>query len=211
MITSKLALLRHLWAMMQTRGEAAGLVLRLQLDAVGRGLAWFAVGAVTAIGFMFALLLLVAFGTPPEYRAAALGTLSLGLLIAAIACISGARRHLKRDVALISDFTAGLRLDLAMVNLALKDSAADDDESIAERERAKSAVREAATAKAETSDSAGAAAKSEAGDPAEESASAAMHAASAAPTELDLPPPSVTAPEAMTRPRTEERTPHGTP
>jgi hypothetical protein len=211
LITSKFALLRHLWAMMQTRGEAAGLVLRLQLDAVGRGLAWFAIGAVAAIGFTFALLLLVAFGTPQEYRVAALGTLTLALLIAAIACTGGARRHLRRDVALISDFTAGLRLDLAMINLALKDSEADDEKAIAERERAKSAVREAAAAKAATSDSAEAPGKSEAGDTAEESAPATVHPASAVPTELDLPPPSVTAPEAMTRPRTEERTQHGPP
>jgi hypothetical protein len=102
-------LLRHLWSMMQTRGEAAGLVLRLQRDALGRGLAWFAVAALAALG------------TPEEYRVAALAGLALALLVLAIGCVNGAQRRLARDKGLIADFTAGLRLDLAMVNLALKD------------------------------------------------------------------------------------------
>lgn len=183
MITSRLALLRHLWAMMQTRGEAAGLVLRLQRDALGRGLAWSGVAAMASMGFMFALVLLVAVGTPEEYRVAALAGLALALLITAIACASGARRQLARDTGLIADFTAGLRLDLAMVNLALKDPEAEDVTAIAERGQAKMAAREAAAAKAEKPE----------------------------PSELDLPTPSVTAPEAMTRLRTEEHAQHGTP
>ncbi len=182
MITSRLALLRHLWAMMQTRGEAAGLVLRLQRDALGRGLAWSGVAAMAAMAFVFALLLLVAVGTPEEYRVAALAGLALALLITAIACASGARRQLARDTGLIADFTAGLRLDLAMVNLALKDPEAHDDAAIAEREQARTAVREAAA-----------------------------KAAKPEPSELDLPTPSVTAPEAMSRLRTEEHAQHGTP
>ncbi len=121
MITSRLALLRHLWSMMQTRGEAAGLVLRLQRDALGRGLAWFAVAALAATAFVFSLLLLVALGTPEEYRVAVLSGLALALLVLAIGCVYGAQRRFARDQGLIADFTAGLRLDLAMVNLALKD------------------------------------------------------------------------------------------
>jgi uncharacterized membrane protein YqjE len=138
--------------MLQTRGEAAGLVLRLQRDALGRSIVWFGVAAMAAMAFVFALLLLVAFGTPQEYRVAALGISALALLVTAVACGIGARRQLTRDARLIADFTAGLRLDLAMVNLALKDPDAD---------------------------------------------AAAV--------------PGVTAPEAMTRPRTEEQTQHGTP
>lgn len=157
MLTSRLALLRHLWSMMQTRGEAAGLVLRLQRDALGRGLAWLAVAALAALAFVFALLLLVALGTPQEYRVAALAGLALALLVLAIACVSGAQRQVARDTGLIADFTAGLRLDLAMVNLALKDP-----------------------------------------EPPEPDRSTP-----------DLPTPGMTAPEAMTRPRTEELARHG--
>ena len=145
--------------MMQTRGEAAGLVLRLQRDALGRGLAWFAVAALAALAFVFALLLLVTVGTPEEYRVAALAGLALALLVLAIGCVNGAQRQLARDKGLIADFTAGLRLDLAMVNLALKDSEPPDLDRPAP----------------------------------------------------DLPTPAVTAPEAMTRPRTEELAQHGTP
>ena len=197
MITSRLALLRHIWAMMQTRGEAASLVLRLQLDALLRGIAWFAAAAVTAMALMMALVLLVAFGAPAEYRVAALAGLALALLVAAIACVISARRQLARDAGLIAEFTAGLRLDLAMVNLALKDPAADDEGAVVEREQARAEVREAAAAS--------------------EQAKAEVHEAAAArpaepePSELDLPTPGVTAPEAMTQPGTEERAPHGTP
>ncbi len=132
--------------MAQTRAEAAGLVLSLQRSALGRGMAWYAVAAMAAMAFMIALLLLIALGTPQEYRAWVLGLLSIALFATAAYCANHARLQLTRDKAVIADFTKGLRLDLAMVNLALKDPETDDDEKLASRERAETEVREAAAA-----------------------------------------------------------------
>lgn len=143
---SRRALLRHVWSMAQTRAEAAGLVLSLQRSALGRGMAWYAVAAMAAMAFMISLLLLVALGTPQEYRAWVLGLLSLALLATAACCANHARQQLTRDKALIGDFTTGLRLDLAMVNLALKDPETHDADKLAARERAETEVREAAVA-----------------------------------------------------------------
>ncbi len=134
--------------MLQTRAEAAGLVLSLQRSALGRGVAWFAIAGIAAIALLFSVLLLIAFGTPENYRVAALGLTSLALLAAAVFCGLHARSQMTRDAALIADFTTGLRLDLAMVNLALKDADTEDENKIAERERAKVKVREAVVAKA---------------------------------------------------------------
>ena len=127
--------------MAQTRAEAAGLVLSLQRSALGRGMAWYAVAAMAAMAFMIALLLLIALGTPQEYRAWVLGLLSIALFATAAYCANHARLQLTRDKALIADFTKGLRLDLAMVNLALKDPETHDDEKLA-RETCQTEVRE---------------------------------------------------------------------
>lgn len=149
-MTSRRALLRHLWAMFQTRVEAAGLVLSLQRSALGRGLAWYAVAGIAAIALLFSLVLLVALGTPEQYRVAALGALALALLAGVVLCALQAKRQIARDTALIADFTGGLRLDLAMVNLALKDPEPADADSIDRREQAQEAVREAAAEQAAT-------------------------------------------------------------
>ena len=164
--------------MVQTRTEAAGLVLSLQRSAMGRGLAWYAIAAMAAMALMITLLLLVALGTPAEYRAWALGLLALVLAAAAGYCAVHAKQQLTRDTALIADFTTGLRLDLAMVNLALKDPDTDDEEKLAARERAKTAVREAAVDKAATPSTAdGADAEAGTDGPSLQSAAAAMRAA----------------------------------
>jgi hypothetical protein len=55
-----------------------------------------------------------------------------------------AGRQISRDAGLIADYSKGLKLDLAMINLALRDPDTDDEEKLAERERAKQKVREAA-------------------------------------------------------------------
>ena len=135
--------------MVQTRAEAASLVVSLQKTAVVQGVALYAVAALAASACVTALILFVAVATPPEYRALALGLVVLTLLGTAIFTAMRASRQIRRDTALIADFWKGLRLDLAMVNLALNDPDPDDDE-IAKRERAKAAVREAAAEKAVT-------------------------------------------------------------
>jgi uncharacterized membrane protein YqjE len=220
---SRRALLRHLWSMVQTRTEAAGLVLSLQRSALGRGLAWYAIAAMAAMALMITLLLLVALGTPEEYRAWALGLLALALAAAAGYSAVHAKQQLTRDTALIADFTTGLRLDLAMVNLALKDPDTDDEEKLAARERAKTAVREAAVDKAATPSAAdGADPEAGAEGPSLQSAAAAMRAAAptAGPTvatEMDTRPSSVIPPEEMTTPPpqatapNQERPSHGAP
>jgi hypothetical protein len=212
--------------MLQTRAEAAGLVLSLQRSALGRGLAWYAVAAMAAMALMFALLLFIALGTPEEYRALVLGLVTLALLGAAVFCAMHAKRELARDTALIADFTSGLRLDLALVNLALKDPDTEDAEKLEERERAKTKVREAAENKAEATMTAADSPSGTAADvegPALESAAAAMRAAAPAATaatatvatEIELPESSVRPPEEMTAPpppRTSQEKPfHGTP
>lgn len=148
--TSRRALLRHLWAMVQTRTEAAALVVSLQKTAVMQGVALFAVAALTASAFVTAVIVLIAVATPPEWRVPALGLVVLALLLTAVFTAMAAGRRFRRDTALIADFSKGLRLDLAMINLALKDPETEDQEKLDSREKAKDAVREAAAAKAGT-------------------------------------------------------------
>jgi hypothetical protein len=134
--------------MVQTRAEAAGLVLQLQRVAVTQGLLFYAIAAVTGLSFMTAVIVWIAVAAPPSWRGWALGIVALALLGTAIFAVVTAGRHLKRDAGLIADYSKGLRLDLAMINLALKDPDADDEEKLAERERARQKVREAAADKA---------------------------------------------------------------
>lgn len=161
--------------MLQTRAEAAGLVLSLQRSALGRGLAWYAVAAMAAMALMFALLLFIAFGMPAEYRATALGLATLALFGATAYCVVRARQELTRDSALLADFATGLRLDLAMVNLALKDPATNGEQESEARERATDEVH----------------------DPAEER-SAVLRAATPAATEMEHPSAPITPPDEMT-------------
>lgn len=187
--------------MVQTRAEAAGLVLSLQRSALGRGLAWYAVAAMAAMAFMFALLLLIALGTPEEYRALVLGLVTLSLFGVAAWCALHAKQQLARDTALITDFTTGLRLDLAMVNLALKDPDTDDAEQLEEREHAQAKVREAADDRTDsTMSAAGSASGTASGDAALdlESSAAAMRAAAPTATEIERPTAPITPPEEMT-------------
>jgi hypothetical protein len=172
-------LLRHLWAMAQTRAEAAGLVLQLQRTAVAQGLLFGAIAAVAGMAFTTAAIVWIAVVAPPEWRGWALGVVALGLLGAAYFAARTAGKRLRRDAGLIADYSRGLKLDLAMVNLALKDPAAEDPEEVAKRERAKQAVREAAMAKAaapSTAEGGGAPAPE---GPSVATAQAAMKAASA--------------------------------
>jgi hypothetical protein len=115
-------------------------------------LAWYAFAAMAAMAFMVSLLLLIALGTPPEYRMWVLGGVSILLLATAAYCAMHARQQLTRDSALIGDFTKGLRLDLAMVNLALKDPQTHDADRLAARERARTEVRDAAAAAPSTTE-----------------------------------------------------------
>jgi hypothetical protein len=200
-MSSRRALLRHLWSMLQTRAEAAGLVLSLQRSALERGLAWYAVAAMAAISLMFALLLFIALGTPAEYRTLVLGMVTLALFGAAAYCAVQAKKELNRDTALINDFTTGLRLDLAMVNLALKDPGTDDMEKLESRERAKDKVREAAEEKAAAAMSADdGPARDVAGDAGVglETAASAIRAVTPTATELERPAAPITPPEEMT-------------
>lgn len=141
-------LLRHVWAMLQTRAEAGRLVLQLQRTAVAQGLLFGAIAAVAGMAFTTAAIVWIAVVVPPEWRGWALGIAALGLFGAAYFAAVTAGKRLRRDAGLIADFSRGLKLDLAMVNLALKDPDAEDEEEVAKRERAKQAVREAAMAKA---------------------------------------------------------------
>lgn len=145
---SRRALLRQLWAMVQTRAEAASLVVSLQKTAVIQGVALYAVAALAASACITALIILIAVAVPPEYRAWALGLVSLVLAGGAVFAATKAGQLVKRDAALIAGFSKGLRLDLAMINLALKDPEAEDAKEIEKLERARAAVREAAAEKA---------------------------------------------------------------
>jgi len=174
---SRRALLQQVWAMVQTRAEAASLVVSLQKNAVMQGVALYAVAALAASACITALIFFIAVAVAPEHRALALGLVVLALAgIAAFAAVS-ATRHLKRDTALIADFTKGLRLDFAMINLALKDSEPDDEKDFEKREKAKTSVREAAADKASTPSTADGGQINPAG-PSVAAASAAMTAAS---------------------------------
>lgn len=147
---SRRALLRHLWAMVQTRAEAAGLVVQLQRTAVTQGLLFAGIAAVAALSFTTAVIVWIAVAAPEAWRGWALGIVALALLATAVYSAITAGRRIRHDTNLIADFTRGLRLDLAMVNLALKDADTEDEEKLAARERAKTAVRDAAAEKAAT-------------------------------------------------------------
>jgi len=142
-----------------------------------QGLALYAVAALAASACITALIIFIAVAVPPEHRALALGLVVLALAgLAAFAAMS-ATRHLRRDTALIADFTKGLRLDMAMINLALKDPEPEDDKAQEKREKAKTAVREAAADKATTPSTADGGEINPTG-PSVAAASAAMTAAS---------------------------------
>lgn len=171
--------------MIQTRAEAAGLVVQLQRTAVTQGLIFGGIAAVTGLSFMTALIVWIAVAAPPSWRGWALGILAVGLLAAAIFAALTASRKITRDSALIADYSKGLKLDLAMISLALKDADTEDEEKLAERERAKEKVREAATEKAAAPSTAEGGETPAPGGPAMESANAAMRAAAPRP---DVPP-----------------------
>jgi hypothetical protein len=61
--TSRRALLRHLWAMVQTRTEAAALVVSLQKTAVMQGVALLAVAARRRVP-VTAVIVLIAVAAP---------------------------------------------------------------------------------------------------------------------------------------------------
>jgi Predicted membrane protein len=163
--------------MVQTRAEAAGLVVQLQRTAVTQGLLFAGIAAVAALSFTTAVIVWIAVAAPEAWRGWALGIVALALLATAVYSAITARRRIRHDTDLIADFTRGLRLDLAMVNLALKDADTEDEEKLAARERAKTAVRDAAAEKAATPSTAeGGDAPSPEG-PSVQSAAAAMRAA----------------------------------
>jgi uncharacterized membrane protein YqjE len=168
--------------MVQTRAEAAGLVVQLQRTAVAQGLLFAGIAAVTALSFMTAVIVWIAVAAPEAWRAWALGFVALALLAGATFAGITAVRRLQRDASLIADFSRGLKLDLAMVSLALKDAQPEDEEKAAERERAKTAVREAAAAKAAAPSTAEGGGMPAPEGPAMNSASAAMRAATPGPT-----------------------------
>lgn len=180
-MSSRRALLRHLWAMVQTRTEAAFLVVQLQRSALGQGLVYYGVAAIAAMSFVVAAVVLIAVAVPAPWNAIVLALLAGVLLVGALFGVSRGTARLQRDAALIADFSRGLKLDLAMINLALKDPDTEDEEKLAERERAKVAVREAAAAKAAAPSTAEGTDQPAADGPAMNAAAGAMRAAGPAP------------------------------
>lgn len=171
--------------MVQTRAEAATLVVKLQRTAVAQGLMMYGIAAMAAMSFMTALIVLIAVAAPPAWRGIALFVLTVALLATAIFAVVSATRKLKRDTALIADFTRGLKLDLAMINLALKDAETDDEDKLAKREEAKQSVRKAAVEKAEAQDMAGQGAPADAAGSVPSGTDAALRAASPTPREVE--------------------------
>jgi uncharacterized membrane protein YqjE len=167
--------------MIQTRAEAAGLVVQLQRTAVTQGLLFGGIAAVTGLSFMTAVIVWIAVAAPPSWRGWALGIVTVALLAAAIFAALTATRKITQDSALIADYSRGLKLDLAMISLALKDADTDDEEKLAERERAKEKVREAAADKAAAPSTAEGGGAPAPGGPAMESATAAIRAAAPRP------------------------------
>jgi uncharacterized membrane protein YqjE len=163
--------------MVQTRAEAAVLVVQLQRTAVTQGLLFYGVAAVTALSFMTAVIVWIAVAAPPPWRGWLLGILSVALLAAAIYSVLTAGKKIRRDASLIADFSRGIKLDLAMITLALKDPETEDEDKLAERERAKTKVREAAAEKVSTPSTAEGADAPSAANASVESAAAAMRAA----------------------------------
>jgi len=175
-VSSRRALLRHFWAMVQTRTEAAVLVVQLQRSALAQGLLYYGIAALAAMSFVIAAVVLIAVAVPAPWNGIVLGLLTVALLAAAFVGVSRGSARLQRDASLIADFTQGLKLDLAMVNLALKDPDTEDEAKLEERERAKTAVREAAAAKATTQSTAEGGDQPAPGGPAMEAATGAMRA-----------------------------------
>ena len=172
--------------MVQTRAEAASVVVQLQRTAVTQGLLFYGIAAVTALSFMTAVIVWIAVAAPPAWRGWALGLLALALLATAGFSVVTAGAKIRRDTGVIADFSRGLKLDLAMINLALKDPDTKDEEKLAERELAKEKVREAAAEKAATPSTAEGGDAPAPGGPAAESAAAAIRAAAPRP---DVPQP----------------------
>ncbi len=167
--------------MVQTRAEAAALVVELQRDALAQGVVYGAIAAVMTLSSMTAVIVLIAVAAPESWRGWALGAVVLLLLGAAVITATAARRRVGRDTALIADFSRGLKLDFAMVNLALNDPDTENEEQAGKREVAKAAVREAAAAKAATPSTAEGGAAPAADGPTMAAAAAAMRAAPADP------------------------------
>jgi hypothetical protein len=167
--------------MIQTRAEAASLVVQLQRTAVTQGLLFYGIAAVTGLSFMTAVIVWIAVAAPPSWRGWALGIVSLALLATAIFSAVTAGKKIARDTSLIADFSRGLKLDLAMVNLALKDPDTEDEDELAERERAKEKVREAAADKAATPSTAEGGVTPSPDGPSVQTAEAAMRAAAPRP------------------------------
>jgi hypothetical protein len=200
--------------MVQTRAEAAVLVVQLQRSALTQGFSLFGIAALAALSFMLALVALIAVALPAPWNAIVLGVLAAASLGGAIYAATSAGRSLKRDAGVIADYARGLKLDLAMINLALKDPDTDDEEKLAARERAKVAVEEAAAAKAETESPEFAPARAATAGPGladEEGGAYASSSGSAMPegaTEREMPEPAVTMPESMGAPAPKEQS-HG--
>ena len=184
-MSSRWALLRHLWAMVQTRAEAAGLVARIQQAAIVQGVVYGAVAAVAALSFVTASIVWLAVVAPAAWRGAALGLVALALLAAAVYFGFSAGRRVRRDARRVADVSRGLKLDFAMIDLAFKDAHTSDQDELAARERAKTAVREAAAAKAAAPSTAEGGVAASPGGPTIEAAAGAMRAAAPRP---DVPP-----------------------
>lgn len=182
-MTSRRALLRHVWTMLQTRAEAAALVVSLQRTAVVQSVVMFGVAAVTGLASVTALIVLIAVAVPERWRGLALLAVTLALAGATIYAVLAGRRKLTRDRATIADFKRGLKLDMALVNLALRDPDTDDADKLAAREQAREKVRDAAADKAANPEPEAATDTTMAGT---DSAQAALRAV--APTEREMPP-----------------------
>lgn len=184
-MTSRRALLRHLWSMVQTRAEAATVVVALQRAAVTEALPMFAIAVVAGLSSVTALIVLIAVAAPESWRGIALLVVTLALVGAAVYGVVAGRRKLTRDRTLFADFTSGLKLDLAMINLAMRDAESEDEKKVAAREQAREKVREAAAEKATTPSVAEGGETPAASGPSGSAAEAALRAAS---TEREMPP-----------------------
>jgi len=178
--------------MVQTRAEAATLVVKLQRTAVTQGLMMYGIAAMAAMSFMTALIVLIAVAAPPAWRVPVLFLVTAALLGTAIYAVLSAGRKVARDAKLIADFSRGIKLDLAMINLALQDAEPDDEEKLEKRERTKTAVREAAAEKAATPSTAEGGVAPSMDGPSMGAAAAAMHAASPAGSDPDATAPAAT-------------------
>jgi uncharacterized membrane protein YqjE len=196
--------------MVQTRAEAGGLVVQLQRTAVTQGLLFSAIAAITALSFMTAVIVWIAVAAPPEWRSWALGIVTVALLATAAFSAITAGRRIRHDAGVIADYWQGLKLDLAMVNLALKDPDEEDADKVADRERAKARVREAAAEKAATPSTAEGGGPATPDGPAMESAHAAMRAAAPRP-DADVRASGSAPVGPTTGPRTNEPEPFGQP